>query len=90
MDKAEKTILVVLLSVVGGCLILGILCGGIFYLAYKFVPEAVTQVPIEIPTFVPDESPTPENLTITEISPTSPGEGEYSTLKTAYEVLKFA
>ena len=87
MDKAEKTILVVLLSVVGGCLILGILCGGIFYLANKIVPEEITQVPIEIPTFVPDESPTPENPTIPEKSPTSPGEGKDGSLKTAYEVL---
>ncbi len=54
MDKSEKTILVVLLSVIGGCFFLALLCGGILFIANRFLPEA-TETPTEIPTL----SPTP-------------------------------
>jgi immune inhibitor A len=54
MDKSEKTILVVLLSVIGGCFFLALLCGGILFIANRFLPDA-TQTPTEIPAL----SPTP-------------------------------
>jgi len=59
MDKTEKTILVVLLSVIGGCAILAVLCGGVFYLANKYLPDPTASATIESPTLVPDKSPTP-------------------------------
>lgn len=31
MDKSEKVILIVLLSALGGCLIIALLCGAVFF-----------------------------------------------------------
>ena len=78
MDKAEKTILVVLLSVIGGCAILAVLCGGVLYLANKFLPEPTIATTVESPTHVPDKSPTPKN------------QADSENIKTADRDIKFA
>lgn len=57
MDKSEKTILVVLIGVIGGCLIISLLCGGILFLANKFLPDvtetATPETAVETPTTIP-------------------------------------
>ncbi len=75
MDKAEKTILVVLLSVIGGCLMLGALCGGVVFLVNKYMPDTPTIVATESPTEAPPRSPTP----------VTSADGE--TIKTAKKIL---
>jgi len=59
MDKSEKTILVVLISVIGGCLIISLLCGGILFLANKFLPEVTETVTPEIVVETPTTTPPP-------------------------------
>lgn len=61
MDKTEKTILIVLLGVIGSCCVLAILCGGIFFLANRFLPEISTPTiaPTEIPTETVMNTPNP-------------------------------
>jgi hypothetical protein len=59
MDKSEKTILVVLIGVIGGCLIISILCGGILFLANKFLPDVTETVTPEIVVETPTTSPPP-------------------------------
>ena len=44
MDKAEKTILIILVGVVAGCLLLALLCGGSVFLFNRFFPEG-TETP---------------------------------------------
>lgn len=73
MDKAEKTILVVLLSVIGGCAILAVLCGGVFFLANKYLPDATESPTIESSTQTPDKSPTPESQADSESIKTAAG-----------------
>lgn len=59
MDKSEKTILFVFLGLIGGCLILSFLCGGVFLLANRFLPEE-TEITQEITQEVTRVSPTTE------------------------------
>jgi len=52
MDKSEKTILVVLLSVIGGCMLIALLCGSVLFIANRYIPDA-TETPTVIPTLAP-------------------------------------
>lgn len=48
MDKSEKTILTVLLSALGGCLIISILCGAVFSLANRVLPGINALLPDDL------------------------------------------
>ncbi len=50
MDKTEKTILIVFLGIIGGCLILSVLCGGIYFIATRLFPEVTEQATTLTPT----------------------------------------
>ena len=50
MDKSEKTILIVLLIALGGCLIIALLCGGVFFLANRLMPDLNTLIPTDLVT----------------------------------------
>ncbi len=47
MDKSEKTILIVFLIALGGCLIISVLCGAVFLLANRLMPELNTLLPTD-------------------------------------------
>jgi hypothetical protein len=57
MDKTEKTILVIFISVVGGCLILALLCGGSVFLFNRFTVQdsgtPVVEATVAVPTLEP-------------------------------------
>jgi immune inhibitor A len=65
MDRSEKSIIIIVLVVVSSCLIFAALCGGIFFLINKMVPQS-TPLPFEpsltivpsVPLVVPTRTPT--------------------------------
>jgi hypothetical protein len=72
MDKSEKAILIVLLSALGGCLVIALMCGAVFFLANRIMPEINTLLPTDLVR--PTQSLTQEpQITIT---PWSKDEGE--------------
>ena len=64
MDKSEKTILIVLLSGLCGCLIIALLCGAVFLLANRLMPDLNTLIPTDLGT-VPESATQEPQITIT-------------------------
>lgn len=45
MDKSERTILIVFLIALGGCLVISVLCGAVFLLANRIMPDVNALLP---------------------------------------------
>src|SRR5512133_3270571 len=72
MDKSEKTILIIFLVALGGCLIISVLCGVVFLVANRLMPELSSLLPSDPGSSMPTVTQEPQVI----ITPWSVDDGE--------------
>ena len=72
MDRSEKTILIVFLVALGGCLIISVLCGAVILVANRLMPELGALLPTDPGDSMPTVTQEPQVI----ITPWSVDDGE--------------